>query len=92
MKKHFNIHVKGRVQGVGFRMSAKQKAQILEINGFVRNEPDGSVYIEAEGNSENLREFIAWCKQGPRFSEVDKIDVKEGTLQNYENFTILYGT
>jgi len=49
MKKHVNITVKGRVQGVGFRYSAMEAAEELGIKGFVRNMPDGSVYIEAEG-------------------------------------------
>jgi acylphosphatase len=49
MKKHFNIRISGRVQGVFFRASTKAKAEELGISGFVQNEPDGSVYIEAEG-------------------------------------------
>lgn len=44
--KHISIRIYGRVQGVGFRVSAQKKADELGITGFVRNEPDGTVYLE----------------------------------------------
>ncbi|WP_431293764.1 acylphosphatase [Pedobacter sp. P26] len=47
--KHLNIKVTGKVQGVGFRETTKIIANQMMVNGFVRNEKDGSVYIEAEG-------------------------------------------
>lgn len=58
---HLNITIKGVVQGVFFRKSAQEEAYRLRIAGFVQNESDGSVYIEAEGMEEDLDEFIAWC-------------------------------
>ena len=53
MIKHFDITVQGKVQGVWFRDSTMKEAKRLGINGFVRNEPDGSVYVEAEGAPTN---------------------------------------
>ncbi len=88
MRKHFNIRVSGSVQGVFFRASTKTNADHLGIHGFVRNEPDGSVYIEAEGVEEKLTEFISWCKQGPKSAVVEKVDVKEAGAKNFTSFEI----
>jgi acylphosphatase len=88
MDKHFKIKVSGKVQGVFFRASTKTKADELSINGFVRNEPDGNVYIEAEGDEEALKNFIEWCRRGPQNARVIKCDVTEDELQKYENFRI----
>lgn len=49
----------GRVQGVGFRMTAADIAQRCNVTGFVRNESDGSVYLEAEGPKRNLEALLA---------------------------------
>ena len=85
--KHLRIIVKGKVQGVFFRASAKETADLLNIKGFAQNLPDGSVYIEAEGE-EMLKQFIEWCKQGPPRAQVTKVDVQEGVLKNFEQFEI----
>lgn len=61
MKKHFNIVIFGRVQGIFFRATAKEQADKLNITGFARNEEDGSVYIEVEGAEEKLDKFLGWC-------------------------------
>jgi acylphosphatase len=88
MIKHISITVKGKVQGVFFRASAKEKADEIGVLGFVRNERDGSVYIEAEGNETQLVEFISWCKQGPRMAQVERCDVKEGLITGFSGFVI----
>lgn len=92
MKRHANIRVLGRVQGVLFRDSARRNAKKLNLSGFVRNEPNGSVYIEAEGEEENLKEFLEWCRKGPFFARVDKME-SETTIdvKNYPDFVIEYG-
>ncbi len=64
--KHMAIRVTGRVQGVYFRASTQQTAVACAIHGFVRNEADGSVYIEAEGEEANLQRFMEWCKRDLR--------------------------
>ena len=84
--KHLNIKIHGQVQGVFFRVSAKQKAEELNISGFARNEKGGTVYIEAEGEKENLDKFVEWCKDGPEAAEVDKIEVTESPLKNFSDF------
>ena len=87
MIKHFNISITGRVQGVGFRYSAKKQAESLGIAGLVRNESRG-VYIEAEGEEENLKEFIKWCRKGPLWSGVESVSVSEGEIKNLTGFNI----
>lgn len=86
MRKHLNIKISGAVQGVFFRVSAKKEAEKLGITGFARNEPDGSVYIEAEGNKEKLDKFLEWCRIGPTAAKVDKVEVKEGGIKNFSEF------
>lgn len=61
----YRIQVKGIVQGVGFRYYTQRLAQKTEINGFVRNQSDGSVYIEAEGNEDSLSSFMDGVRNGP---------------------------
>lgn len=88
MVKHVNIRIFGLVQGVFFRVSAKEMAEKLNIKGFARNESDNSVYIEAEGEENELNKFMAWCQEGPVMSQVDKVGQTEGSLQNFLDFKI----
>jgi acylphosphatase len=64
------IIVHGRVQGVGFRYSARAKALDLGVCGWVKNRPDGTVEAYAEGSSEAVALFTAWLKKGPPGSRV----------------------
>lgn len=50
--------------------------------------PDGSVYMEAEGEEDNLKRFIEWCKQGPPRAQVTRVDVQKGEVKNFEKFEI----
>jgi len=85
--KCLNITVFGRVQGVYFRRNTLLKAQELGIKGFVRNEENGTVYIEAEGEEDILEQFVEWCFIGPEHAEVKNMEMKEGKLKNYADFT-----
>ena len=89
MKKHLNIKIYGLVQGVFFRASAKEEADKLDIKGFTKNLPDDSVYIEAKGEKNNLDKFINWCNDGPLMAEVEKIEIVEGPLINFQEFKIV---
>ncbi|MGD0803686.1 MAG: acylphosphatase [Candidatus Bathyarchaeia archaeon] len=83
-----HITVLGRVQGVGFRVNAKRRADHLGLNGWVKNLPDGSVEIIAEGPEVYIEEFIKWCRVGPSGAIVDKIDVErkpaKGELSGFQ--------
>jgi acylphosphatase len=72
--KHLNIKIYGSVQGVGFRDAVYWTARKAHIAGFVMNEPDGSVYIEAEGEQETLNNFLIWCGHGPSTARVDRVE------------------
>jgi acylphosphatase len=86
---HLNIKITGKVQGVGFRETTKIIANQMSVNGFVRNEKDGSVYIEAEAEGVFLEEFINWCNEGPDRSRVESVEMSDGEVKNYRNFEIL---
>lgn len=77
MKKHLNIYIFGKVQGIFFRATASEEAEKLGIKILAENKPDGSVYIEAEGEEEKLDEFIKWCHTGPSLAKVEKVEVDE---------------
>ncbi len=83
-----HIAVSGRVQGVGFRVNAKRVADRLGLSGWVRNLPDGSVEILAEGPEGYVEEFIEWCSVGPTSAIVDEIKVErapaEGRLSGFQ--------
>ena len=89
MKERLNIQVFGKVQGVWYRASTRNKALELGICGTVRNLPDGSVFIEAEGSAEQLQSFLEWCQDGPPHARVDRLEKKTLTLDNYEDFQII---
>ena len=91
MIKHLKITVSGRVQGVFYRASTKHKAEELGIAGFVRNEPDGTVYIEAEGEMPQLSALIDWCKQGPTHANVENVHFIKGEVMNFKGFDIKRG-
>ena len=86
--KHLNIKIHGRVQGVFFRDSVRRKAEEWGVKGFVRNEADGPVYIEAEGPEEGLEKLVNWSWEGPEMAEVDKVEIEEGDIKNFEDFRV----
>ena len=88
MQKHISLKVTGRVQGVHYRVSTRAEAERLGIKGFVRNEPDGSVYIEAEADEVLLASLITWCKEGPPHARVDDVGIKDGVWKGFTEFVV----
>ncbi len=86
----YKITVKGRVQGVGFRHSAATVARYNGLKGFVKNQDDGTVYIEAEGNRNQLDDFVKWCRKGPGLGNVTDLEIDTGNPQNYSKFQVRY--
>ena len=80
--------VEGVVQGVGFRYSTKHVADQMDVNGIVRNESDGSVYVEAVGSDEQIDKFIQELAKGPSPSAVvDKVIIEyDDSITDYEGF------
>jgi len=79
-KVRVHILVSGLVQGVFFRAYIKEKAQELELTGWVRNLPTGQVEAVFEGDKENIEKIIEWTKEGPPTARVDDVKV------NWENY------
>ncbi|MEJ7796837.1 MAG: acylphosphatase [Nocardioides sp.] len=80
------VQVHGAVQGVMFRDSCRREADRLGVTGWVRNEPDGSVTGEFEGDA--VRDLVAWCHTGPRGARVDRVDVTEVEPSGLSGFEV----
>lgn len=87
-KNSYQIKVLGEVQGVFFRKSTQEKARQLNLKGFVRNENDGSVYIEAEGDEDNLRTLLTWAETGPPAARVKRVISSPQDMKNFKAFEI----
>jgi acylphosphatase len=83
-----SIKVIGKVQGVGFRFYTQKTARNLGVYGFVKNERDGSVYIEAEAPDNIMETFLHWVNTGPEWARVDEMNVQEIPNQNFDGFSI----
>jgi acylphosphatase len=82
------LTIEGRVQGVGFRFVARNQARARGVKGFVRNECNGDVYIEAEGPQDKVTDFISWCRVGPPAARVTNLKIEEGVPKNFSVFDI----
>jgi len=83
------ITVHGRVQGVAFRWYTSRRAEALGLTGWVRNRPDGSVRLVAEGDRAVLETFLAWVQRGPDHARVDHHEVFwSQAAGRFEAFTI----
>lgn len=89
MKIHLNIVVSGRVQKVGFRYYTRIEALLRDVKGFVQNRPDGSVYIEAEGEEAAVYSLLDWCKIGPSMASVEESTVEIAVVKGFESFEII---
>ena len=87
---HLSMRVEGLVQGVGFRWAVRSRAALLGVSGYVRNEDDGSVRIEAEGDSGTMTQFLEWCRQGPGSAQVDQVLAEPGPVKGFSSFEIRF--
>ena len=76
MKSKVHVIIYGRVQGVWFRVSTKNKAEQLGITGWVRNTSDGNVEAVFEGDEKIIEKMLEWCNHGPPLAKVDNVEVK----------------
>jgi acylphosphatase len=86
-----HLLIKGKVQGVFYRASAKEAADELQITGWVRNTDEGHVEIAATGGDEQLKKFINWCKHGPSHAVVTEILTDKVPDTRFERFKIIKG-
>lgn len=87
--KHIKIRITGKVQGVSFRETTKAIADQMGVRGMIKNEKDGTVYMEAEGDDTSLEVFQEWCNEGPDRAKIENVEVTSGELKNYRNFEII---
>ena len=81
-KERAHVYVSGNVQGVFFRDSTRQKAEELGLAGWVKNKPDGRVEAVFEGPSDEVRQMVDWCENGPSHADVENVEVEYGEPEN----------
>lgn len=86
--KRVRIKISGKVQGVGYRFFTQRSACTLGIKGYIENEPDGSVIIEAEGSTGQLEQFVRFVQKGPQWARVEEVDSQEITPKGDQVFTV----
>ncbi len=89
MQQTVSLAISGKVQGVFYRQSTRDKARELGITGTVRNNPDGTVTIVATGMPAQLEQLIAWSREGPPSAQVSRVEVKNESLQTFNGFSIV---
>ncbi|RJP87638.1 MAG: acylphosphatase [Desulfobacteraceae bacterium] len=90
-KKAVHVMIRGRVQGVCFRMETRKAAIQVNVRGWVKNRPDGAVEGVFEGTPENVEALINWCRRGPRMASVSDVVVRDlDYTGEYEDFSIRY--
>jgi len=91
MNSRVSVVISGRVQGVWFRASTKQKAEELGITGCVKNTVDGDVEAIFEGEEELIREMLDWCRSGSSYAKVTDVKVNPGKyVGEFDEFSIVY--
>ena len=58
------------------------------MTGCVRNEPDGTLFVEVEGDRPAVERFADWCKHGPPSARVERVEVADGEVEGYASFTV----
>jgi acylphosphatase len=82
------VVVTGRVQGVWFRDSCRERARAAGVAGWVRNRGDGAVEAEFEGPAAGVDEVVSWCKTGPPRARVDNVEVTSIAPIGEKNFHV----
>jgi len=85
-----DLVIEGRVQGVGYRYSAKMEAESMGIRGSVQNLSDGSVFVTAQGEKEAMDNFLRWCHKGPPSAKVSNIEIVQRKTEEFTEFRVLY--
>lgn len=84
----FEITVKGRVQGVYYRASTREKALEFGLKGWCMNLENGDVLVHAEGERVDLNSLLMWCKVGSPRAQVESLDYEEVPVKGYSDFSI----
>lgn len=82
------VVVRGRVQGVAFRWTARERARELAVGGWIRNLSDGRVEAHVEGDPGNVERMLAWLERGPSGARVDAVEVEDVAATGAPGFTV----
>jgi len=86
-----HLLIKGRVQGVFFRATAKDVADRLGVKGWIKNTPDDEVEAIASGSDDAVQQFIKWCHQGPPKALVTNVVVSKKEEATFKDFSVMRG-
>ena len=90
IEQRFDLIIYGKVQGVGFRYSLILKAESLGIKGYVKNKPDGSVFVAVQGATTAVDNFVNWCYQGPPAADVSRVEKTSRSIEEFREFSVHY--
>lgn len=86
-----HLIVEGRVQGVWFRDSTRREAVTLGVFGWVRNRPNGTVEVLAEGPEDNVKKLVSWCHHGPPGAKVQQVhETPDEWKGEFKSFDVIY--
>jgi len=83
-----HVVVQGRVQGVFFRDSVRERARAHGVSGWICNRADGAVEAVLEGRPDNVERVVRFCRTGPRQASVDSVEVSEEEPEGLSGFEI----
>lgn len=84
-----HLIIKGEVQGVFFRATAKDMADEIGVTGWVKNTNEGNVEIVANGSNDQLQKFMDWCKLGPRRANVTDVEITGTEEKFFKSFDVV---
>lgn len=92
MSTDLHVYIEGLVQGVGFRYAMRREAVSNELTGWVKNLPDGRVEALFQGDKPALERMLLWCKEGPVFARVARVDAawEDDAAQVGDTFDITF--
>jgi acylphosphatase len=87
--KTVHLEITGQVQGVFFRVRAKEVAELHNISGWIKNTKDGKVEAQITGEDADVEAFIAWCKEGPEKAKVYNVLMTYSAVKKFDKFEII---
>lgn len=87
-----HLLIKGKVQGVFYRASAKDVAEELNLGGWIKNTKEGDVEAVVTGADEPLQLFIDWCREGPSKAVVTQVHITNREEEAFDRFTVIRGS
>jgi acylphosphatase len=84
-----HVWISGQVQGVGYRLSTLSEARQRDLQGWVKNLPDGRVEAVFEGTPKNIEDIIKWCRHGPPTAIPETVEIEFEEVEGLQGFEIV---